>query len=75
MASFTMVYAMKNLGWKFYMVNGAYDFVFLACVYFFWVETKGVDLEEIAVGFKDLGIITIEGEQRTAVIEEGTHFN
>ncbi|KAF3384074.1 Lactose permease [Talaromyces pinophilus] len=75
MASFTMVYAMKNLGWKFYMVNGAYDFVFLACVYFFWVETKGVDLEEIAAGCKDLGIIAIEGEQRTTVIEEGTHFN
>ena len=57
------------------MVNSAYDFVFLACVYFFWVETKGVELKKITAGFKDLEIITIEGEQRTTVIEEGTHFN
>lgn len=72
MASFTMGYAMQNLRWKFYMVNGAYDFVFLACVYFFWVETKGVELEEIAAGFRDLEIIIIEGKS-TAVIEKGTH--
>lgn len=55
------------------MVNGAYDCVFLACVYSFWIETNGLELEEISVGFKDLEINTIEGE-RTAIIEEGTHL-
>ena len=54
MASFSMSYAMANLGWKFYMINASYDLLFLFSVYFFWVETARVPLEEVALRFGDL---------------------
>ncbi|KAF2489097.1 hexose transporter [Lophium mytilinum] len=51
MYSFLMSYAMDNLGWKFFMVNASYDIIFLVVMYYFWIETKGIPLEEIAVKF------------------------
>ena len=71
LASFAFSYAMDDLGWKFYMVNASYDVFFLAVVYFLWVETAGVPLEEIAMRFGDLNTATaadiVEG------IEQGGH--
>ncbi|KAH6632907.1 hexose transporter-like protein [Boeremia exigua] len=52
LASFTMAYAMEDLGWKFYFINAAWDFVFLVIAYFTFVETKGLTLEEIASRFE-----------------------
>lgn len=51
MASFSMSYAMADLSWKFYIVNASYNIVFFIGVYFLFVETKGVSLEQIAVLF------------------------
>ncbi|KKY21429.1 putative hexose transporter [Phaeomoniella chlamydospora] len=62
MASFAMSYAMSDLGWKFYMINASWNFIFLAIVYFTYVETKGLELEDIASKFGDLEIILAEGE-------------
>lgn len=45
---------MDTLGWKFYFINGSWDLLFLACIYFLWVETKGISLEKIALEFGDL---------------------
>jgi hypothetical protein len=47
--SFAMPYAMQDLGWKFYMINGAWDAVYVAIIYLVFVETKGLELEEISV--------------------------
>lgn len=47
-----MAYAMEDLGWKFYFINAAWDFVFLVIAYFTFVETKGLTLEEIASRFE-----------------------
>jgi hypothetical protein len=47
-----MAYAMENLGWKFYFINAAWNFVFLIIAYFVFVETKGLTLEEIACRFE-----------------------
>lgn len=44
---FTMPIAIDALGWKLYMINGAWDVVILVLVWFFWVETKGKTLEEL----------------------------
>lgn len=45
--TFVFPIAMDNLGWKFYVINAGYNVVFLLIVIFFWVETKGLSLEEI----------------------------
>lgn len=47
-----MAYAMADLGWKFYFINAAWDFVFLIIAYFSFVETKGLKLEEINAKFE-----------------------
>jgi hypothetical protein len=47
-----MAYAMADLGWKFYFINAAWDFVFLIIAYFTFVETKGLRLEEINAKFE-----------------------
>jgi hypothetical protein len=47
-----MAYAMSDLGWKFYFINAAWDFVFLIIAYFTFVETKGLKLEEINAIFE-----------------------
>jgi len=51
MASFSMSYAMTNLGWKFYIINASYNILFFAAVYVLFVETKGISLEQISVLF------------------------
>lgn len=56
MSTFAMSYAMDNLGWKFYMINASWNIVFLAIVYFTWVETRRMPLEEIALKFGDLDV-------------------
>lgn len=44
---FTLPYALAAIGWKTYMINGAWNFVLIIFIYFFWVETRGKTLEEI----------------------------
>lgn len=57
MASFAMSFAMSDLGWKFYLINTSWDVIFLVFVAFFFVETKGLNLEEIAVKFGDERVV------------------
>jgi hypothetical protein len=57
MASFAMSFAMSDLGWKFYLINASWDIMFLVFVFFFFVETKGLNLEEIAVRFGDERVV------------------
>lgn len=42
-----MPIAIDSLGWKLYMINGAWDVIVLALIWIFWVETKGKTLEEL----------------------------
>jgi hypothetical protein len=67
MASFALSYAMANLGWKFYMINASWNIIFFVVVYFYWVETRGIPLEQIAMKFGDLDTqdISIEGVSRS----------
>ncbi|KAK6351380.1 hypothetical protein TWF718_004541 [Orbilia javanica] len=73
--SFTMSFAMSNLGWKFYFVNASWNVIFTALVFFCFVETKGLQLEEIALKFGD--DFTTEGDDdgSTEVVKVGeTHL-
>lgn len=47
LVTFAFPYALDNIGWKTYMINGAWDFVQIAVIAWSWVETKGRTLEEI----------------------------
>lgn len=60
-----MAYAMENLGWKFYFINAAWNFVFLIIAYFVFVETKGLTLEEINCKFEGKPSI-VEGIEEEA---------
>lgn len=47
MVTFAFPFALEKIGWKTYMINGAWDVLELAVVLLFWVETRGKTLEEI----------------------------
>ncbi|KAK5989368.1 Lactose permease-like protein [Cladobotryum mycophilum] len=57
--TFVMPIALKNIGWKTYIINGAWDVITLGLIALFWVETKGKTLEEIDSIF--------EGEKHSSV--------
>lgn len=44
--------ALAAIGWKAYMINASWDVVQVAFVAYFWVETKGLTLEEIDAKFE-----------------------
>ncbi|PPQ81957.1 hypothetical protein CVT25_014686 [Psilocybe cyanescens] len=44
---FAFPFALVAIGWKTYMINGAYDIVIIGLMAWYWVETKGTSLEEI----------------------------
>ncbi|KAH8664741.1 hexose transporter [Xylariales sp. PMI_506] len=69
--SFAMPYAMENLGWKFYMINGTWDAIYVVVIYLFFVETKGMALEEISVKFEGSAILQGVVKQR----ENNLSFN
>ncbi len=47
MVTFSFPFALEAIGWKTYMINGAWDVLELVVVLVFWVETRGRTLEEI----------------------------
>lgn len=67
MASFAMSFAMANLGWKFYIINACIDIIFLAVVYFLFIETAGLTLEEITHRFEGTKMILHGAEESPAV--------
>ncbi|KAK8116602.1 uncharacterized protein PG998_004883 [Apiospora kogelbergensis] len=49
---FVMPIGIANIGWRMYMINGAWDIAVLILIAVFWVETKGKTLEEIDAIFE-----------------------
>lgn len=47
LAAMAIPFGLEAIGWKFYMVNGCFDVLMLAFVLTFWVETRGLTLEEV----------------------------
>lgn len=52
-----MSYAMADLGWQFYFINASWNFVFLFIVYFTYVETSKLKLEEINARFETTQVV------------------
>lgn len=46
--------ALKAIGWKAYLINAAWDVVQFVFVAYFWIETKGLSLEQIDAKFEKL---------------------
>lgn len=69
MASFSMSYAMADLGWKFYLINASWNIIFFFVVYFWWVETRRMPLEEIALQFGDLDMAEIHARSADSPAE------
>lgn len=67
-----MAYAMADLGWKFYFINAAWDFVFLIIAYFTFVETKGLKLEEIDARFEGVDFLEGVAEDSSSQLDEVT---
>lgn len=44
---YTAPLALEKIGWKYYAINGSWNFGILIVVYWLFVETKGRTLEEI----------------------------
>jgi hypothetical protein len=42
-----MPIGLDNIGWKLYMVNGAWDILIVVFIAYYWIETKDRTLEEI----------------------------
>ncbi|KAH7121407.1 MFS sugar transporter-like protein [Dactylonectria macrodidyma] len=47
MVTFAFPFALDKIGWKTYMINGAWDVLELLFVILYWVETNGRTLEDI----------------------------
>lgn len=44
---FVWPFALQAIGWKTYIINGAWDIVQFLVVAYFWIETKDLTLEQI----------------------------
>ncbi len=70
-SGFVPSYGLAAIGWKFYMINGCYDVLQVIYVAVYWVETKGLTLEEIdrVMDGKKAKIHDIEGVSEVRSIE------
>ncbi|KAB5531441.1 MFS sugar transporter-like protein [Coniochaeta sp. 2T2.1] len=46
-AVFAFPFALEGIGWKTYMINGTWDVFVFFFIWWYWVEIKGMTLEEI----------------------------
>ncbi|KAE9569162.1 Lactose permease [Colletotrichum fructicola] len=71
---FVWPFALAAIGWKTYIINAGWDAVQFAFVAYFWIETKGLTLEEINAKFDALHEIDsygTEGLSRSGMVLEG----
>lgn len=77
-ANFAFPFGLNHIGWKLYMINGAWNVCIFAFIWYYWVEVKGKTLEEIDVVFDgvkhssvpDVGMVisgTVDGDWKEVV--------
>ncbi|KAJ9144701.1 Major facilitator superfamily domain, general substrate transporter [Pleurostoma richardsiae] len=66
---YTTPIAMNNIGWRYYAINAAWDVGICAIIWFWFVETKGLALEEVDQLFD--GVVHTEGIR----IGDGTNIS
>lgn len=62
---FAFPIAIEKIGWIIYMLNGGFNFFVILAIAFFWVETKGLSLEEVTVLFESNADEHIAGVEQT----------
>lgn len=78
MATMAFPYALDAIGWKTYMINGAWDVAQVVFVVIYWVETKGVTLEEMegvldkSKQSADIRVIDVLEGKETGLALDGT---
>ncbi|KAJ1299580.1 hypothetical protein OPQ81_010401 [Rhizoctonia solani] len=71
--SFVFPYLFEAISWKTYIVNASWNIIIWLYVYFHWVETRGLTLEEVSNLFGCAGnIITGVSSAATPEVEKGT---
>ncbi|KAF7561092.1 hypothetical protein G7046_g3042 [Stylonectria norvegica] len=69
MVTFAFPFALEKIGWKTYMINGAWDVFELLFVIFYWVETNGRTLEEIEDNLDGASLDSIDGVDRDVTVK------
>lgn len=46
-----MPFALDAIAWKTYIINASFDILLVAFVWWYWVETRGLTLEEVDIKF------------------------
>lgn len=74
-AAFVNPIGLENIGWRYYIVFCCFLVVFLATTYFYFPETRGHSLEEIAEVFDGPNAIpdTEETERKLGKVELNEH--
>jgi hypothetical protein len=60
-----MPIALTNIGWRMYEINSGWNIIFIAVLWYTWIETKGKTLEEIDA--------VIEGRSISDIVEVVEH--
>ena len=68
-AQFVSPFGLDNLGWKFFMVIAGYSVIFVPIIYYVWVETKGVPIEEVEKLFQRPKAVDAEASDPESVAE------
>jgi hypothetical protein len=69
--SFSFIYlycfpiALQNIQWRFFIINGCYNFGFALIIWWLFVETQGKTLEEIDEIFGDRNLTIVDGKDET----------
>ncbi|KAJ4252523.1 hypothetical protein NW757_005965 [Fusarium falciforme] len=78
-ASYLNPVALENIQWRYYIVQCVFNALVLAIVYFTFVETRGLTLEEVAVifdgseGFDYSNAMMSAGMEKEVELAETTH--
>lgn len=63
----------QNLGWRFYLIFGFFNAAFLPAVWFFYLETAGLTLEQIdrvfEINYESGGSISLKVARKQAIAE------
>ena len=70
-ATFVFPFALEAIGWKTYIINASFDILMLAFVVFYWVETKGLTLEEVDEKFDGVKHSDVHNMERVIAGEKG----
>lgn len=62
-----------NIGWRTFIIFAALNAFFVPMVYFFYPETKGLELEDIPLLFKDRGVTGGVFASRGRTVTPGQH--